>query len=345
MPSAAVDALAELVPGAAVRACAARLAASRAREAVPVATPAFRWRRSRSSTPPPTCTRAWHAVGCPADPEDRELRLRRQGPGAHRSPDDGGGGVGVASARAGVLEARRAFEREVSVVVARGAGRHDASTTASSRTRTAITSSTSRLSPARVPPAMADEAVPARAAHRRGARPGRRALRRDVRARQRRSSWSTSWPRGRTTPATSPSTRTSPVSSSSRCAPSAACRWARPQLRPAAMANLLGDVWARRRAPLGRRALAIPGVKLHLYGKAEPRAGPQDGPPHRARRFGRDQPKALVRRARGTSLRGRPRIGLLADRRRFPTSPAGGLAVNPSSASAYGSPNREWLTS
>lgn len=39
------------------------------------------------------------------------------------------------------------------------------------------------------------------------------------------------------------------------------------RLRPAAMANLLGDLWADG-APPFERALAVPEVKLHLYGKA-----------------------------------------------------------------------------
>ena len=41
-------------------------------------------------------------------------------------------------------------------------------------------------------------------------------------------------------------------------------------LRPAAMANLLGDVWLRGE-PDWSRALASEGVHLHLYGKSEPR--------------------------------------------------------------------------
>ena len=41
-------------------------------------------------------------------------------------------------------------------------------------------------------------------------------------------------------------------------------------LRPAAMANLLGDVWLRGE-PDWSRALEIPGAHLHLYGKSEPR--------------------------------------------------------------------------
>jgi 5-(carboxyamino)imidazole ribonucleotide synthase len=41
-------------------------------------------------------------------------------------------------------------------------------------------------------------------------------------------------------------------------------------LRPAAMANLLGDVW-QGGEPDWSAALATPGVHLHLYGKSEPR--------------------------------------------------------------------------
>jgi 5-(carboxyamino)imidazole ribonucleotide synthase len=48
------------------------------------------------------------------------------------------------------------------------------------------------------------------------------------------------------------------------------------QLRPAAMANLLGEVWANG-APNWRAALAYPEVKLHLYGKAQARPGRKMG--------------------------------------------------------------------
>jgi 5-(carboxyamino)imidazole ribonucleotide synthase len=47
-------------------------------------------------------------------------------------------------------------------------------------------------------------------------------------------------------------------------------------LRPAAMANLLGDLWESRE-PNWAAALAVPGVKLHLYGKKSPRAGRKMG--------------------------------------------------------------------
>ncbi len=47
-------------------------------------------------------------------------------------------------------------------------------------------------------------------------------------------------------------------------------------LRPAAMANLLGDLWAHGE-PRWERACAVPGVSLHLYGKKEPRAGRKMG--------------------------------------------------------------------
>jgi len=46
--------------------------------------------------------------------------------------------------------------------------------------------------------------------------------------------------------------------------------------RPAAMANLLGDVW-QNGEPNWAAALAVPSVKLHLYGKAEPKSGRKMG--------------------------------------------------------------------
>jgi 5-(carboxyamino)imidazole ribonucleotide synthase len=48
------------------------------------------------------------------------------------------------------------------------------------------------------------------------------------------------------------------------------------QLRPAAMANLLGDLWVNGE-PDWSGALALPGVKLHLYGKSHPRIGRKMG--------------------------------------------------------------------
>jgi 5-(carboxyamino)imidazole ribonucleotide synthase len=47
-------------------------------------------------------------------------------------------------------------------------------------------------------------------------------------------------------------------------------------LSPVAMVNLLGDLW-RGGEPRWERALAIPGVRLHLYGKREPRPGRKMG--------------------------------------------------------------------
>jgi 5-(carboxyamino)imidazole ribonucleotide synthase len=47
-------------------------------------------------------------------------------------------------------------------------------------------------------------------------------------------------------------------------------------LSPVAMINLLGDIW-NGGTPRWDRALALPGVKLHLYGKAEPRPGRKMG--------------------------------------------------------------------
>ena len=47
-------------------------------------------------------------------------------------------------------------------------------------------------------------------------------------------------------------------------------------LRPAAMVNLLGDLWAEGE-PQWARASAFPEVKLHLYGKSEARPGRKMG--------------------------------------------------------------------
>lgn len=47
-------------------------------------------------------------------------------------------------------------------------------------------------------------------------------------------------------------------------------------LSPVAMVNLLGDLWAGG-APRWDRALGVPGARLHLYGKAEPRPGRKMG--------------------------------------------------------------------
>jgi len=48
------------------------------------------------------------------------------------------------------------------------------------------------------------------------------------------------------------------------------------QLRPAAMVNLLGDLWMEGE-PDWSSALAIPDIKLHLYGKPDPRVGRKMG--------------------------------------------------------------------
>ncbi len=48
------------------------------------------------------------------------------------------------------------------------------------------------------------------------------------------------------------------------------------QLRPAAMANLLGDIW-KVGEPDWCSAMEVPDVKLHLYGKLTPRAGRKMG--------------------------------------------------------------------
>lgn len=48
-------------------------------------------------------------------------------------------------------------------------------------------------------------------------------------------------------------------------------------LRPAAVVNLLGEVWLQAQPPDFAAALEVPGVRLHLYGKAEARPGRKMG--------------------------------------------------------------------
>jgi 5-(carboxyamino)imidazole ribonucleotide synthase len=48
-------------------------------------------------------------------------------------------------------------------------------------------------------------------------------------------------------------------------------------LRPAAIANLLGEVWLKHEEPRFDRALAVPGVRVHLYEKHTPRKGRKMG--------------------------------------------------------------------
>lgn len=69
------------------------------------------------------------------------------------------------------------------------------------------------------------------------------------------------------------------------------------QLAPAAMANLLGDLWIGGE-PDWAAALAVPNVKLHLYGKVEPRPGRKMG--HlTALADSVEEARAAVDRARG----------------------------------------------
>ena len=59
------------------------------------------------------------------------------------------------------------------------------------------------------------------------------------------------------------------------------------------MLNILGDAWEKADGePDWARVLAIPGVKLHLYGKAEPRHGRKMG---HATCLGRTLDEALER--------------------------------------------------
>jgi 5-(carboxyamino)imidazole ribonucleotide synthase len=69
--------------------------------------------------------------------------------------------------------------------------------------------------------------------------------------------------------------------------------------RPAAIVNLLGDLWIDGRTPDFAAALAVPGTRLFLYGKHGARAGGTMG--HRA--GGGDSPPDAVARLQGAAAR------------------------------------------
>jgi len=72
--------------------------------------------------------------------------------------------------------------------------------------------------------------------------------------------------------------------------------------RPAAMANLLGDIW-KAGEPDWVAACSTPEVKLHLYGKLAPRAGRKMGHLTATARTA-DEAESIVRAAR-TRLSGK----------------------------------------
>jgi 5-(carboxyamino)imidazole ribonucleotide synthase len=105
------------------------------------------------------------------------------------------------------------------------------------------------------------------------------------------------------------------------------------QLRPAAMANLLGDLWEGG-TPDWAAACAFPGVKLHLYGKAHPRPGRKMGhltalaeTPEAARDLVLAAREALTPVPSPISLpptgRGAPPPGTSSQGASFPPSPGG----------------------
>ena len=78
------------------------------------------------------------------------------------------------------------------------------------------------------------------------------------------------------------------------------------QLRPAAMTNLLGDLWESGE-PNWPAACAVPQVKLHLYGKSEPRPGRKMG--HLTAVADAAQEATRLALAARDALTSRPRIG------------------------------------
>ena len=76
---------------------------------------------------------------------------------------------------------------------------------------------------------------------------------------------------------TTPSAPASPASSSSSCAPSAASRWGTPTSCDPPRSTTCSAKSGRPAAPDITGILGLPGVRLHLYGKREARAGRKMG--------------------------------------------------------------------
>ena len=173
-----------------------------------------------------------------------------------------------------MLEAFVAFEREVSVILARG---RDGATRAYDVVENVHKDGILATStvPATIAPDLADEAVAI--AERIAAALGHVGVLAVemfvIRRRAVRGCWSTKSLRGSTIPVIGPPTRASARSSSSTSAPSPAGRWADTERHSdAVMTNLIGDAaaeWAT--------LAAEPGARLHLYGKAETRPGRKMG--------------------------------------------------------------------
>ena len=130
--------------------------------------------------------------------------------------------------------------------------------------------------------------------------------------------WSTRWRRGRTTAATGASTRPTCRSSNCRCARWPACRWcSRASTAPRSCSTCWATCGSRdgdEQVPPWAAVLALPGAHLHLYGKAQARARPQDGPPHRDRQR-RRRPRAPPRCAPATCWASRRSDAMIRDAR------------------------------
>ena len=146
------------------------------------------------------------------------------------------------------------FEREVSVVGARGADGWSVPLRRSSRTHIATTSWTSRSCPARVDPAIERRAGEIVREPCETLRVRRRAVRRVLPdARRRAADQRAGAASAQLGASHDRRLRDQPVRAAGARGLRAAARDRPSSLRPAAMANLLGDLWATGRARLGRR--------------------------------------------------------------------------------------------
>ncbi len=242
-------------------------------------------------------------VSAPGDRQDGPPRLRRQGPA---SPSTTAAALTAALAELGRAVRRRAAgpARRRGQRRRRPHGRRRTRRpTRSPRTTTSTASSTSPSCRRGSPPALAAEAVGAGRADRRAPSTTSACWPSRCSSATARCS-STSWPRARTTAATGRSTP--PCTSQFEQQVRAVCGLALGRTdddRPARWRwSTCSATCGTAASPTGRAALADPDARLHLYGKSRAAPGPQDGPPHGARRRRRRRsPTAAVALRAGLS--------------------------------------------
>lgn len=248
---------------------------NRAREKAFLSASGFPCARYREAASAEEAVRAARELGCPAVLKTADFGYDGKGQTRIESPEEAAAAWAALGAPRGVIEAWAPFEREISVICARGRdGRTAVFAPVENRHTRHILDVT--LAPADLPPRVAAEAVRlAEAVAERLGLAGLVAVEMFL------------MPDGSLlVNELAPRPHNSGHHTIESCVTSQFEQFVRAvcglplgppdMVRPAAMANLLGDLW-QNGEPDWAAALAVPGVKLHLYGKTGPKPGRKMG--------------------------------------------------------------------